>query len=110
MSHFLAVNIGENTPMGIGTSSLGQTFKTPSVLISLIVRDSLVVAGIILLALLIFGGLTFIMNAGGDPKKAQAAQGTITSALVGFAIVFLAYVIIQIIEVITGLNILNPTI
>lgn len=109
MNSLLAVNIGENIPLASG--SLSQVYKTPSVLISLIVRNSLVVAGIIFLALLIFGGLKFIINAGsGDPKKTQAAQGAITSALVGFAIVFLAYIIIQIIEVITGLKILNPTI
>lgn len=109
MNHLLAVNIGTQTPLGTG--SLSKVYSTPSVLISLILRNSLTIAGIILLALLIFGGLSFIINAGsGDAKKTQAAQGVITSALIGFAIVFLAYFIIQIIQVITGLNILNPNI
>lgn len=51
----------------------------------------------------------FIINAGSnDSKKAAQAKAIITDALIGFAVVFLAYFIIQIIEVITGLNILNP--
>lgn len=109
MNHLLAVNIGTDTPLGTG--SLSKVFSTPSVLISVILKNSLTIAGIIFLALLIFGGLSFIINAGGgDPKKTQASQGIITNALVGFAVVFLAYFIIQIIQVITGLNILNPNI
>jgi len=62
-----------------------------------------------LLFLLIFGGFSLIIGAGnGDPKKAQQGQKAITSALIGFAIVFLSYFIIQTIEIFTGLDILNP--
>jgi len=49
------------------------------------------------------------MAAGGnDPKKTQQASQTITAALIGFVVVFLSYAIIQLIETITGLQILNP--
>ncbi len=98
---------------------LGNTDKTifntygeggVSVLVSVILKNSLTLASIILLALLIFGGITFIMNAGnGDSKKAQQGKSAITNAAIGFAIVLLAYTIIQIIEKITGLNILKST-
>lgn len=96
---------------------LGNTFETIGTkygnngvgfFVSIILKYSLMVAGIILLALLLFGGLTFIINAGkSDPKKAGQGQKAITSALVGFAIVLLSYSIIKAIEVITGLQILN---
>lgn len=100
------VNIGD-TPLGKG--SISGTYPNLGTLISLILKNSLTVAGILLLFLLLFGGVTYIMSAGdGDPKKAQQAQTAITDALIGFAVVFLAYFIIQIIQVITGLNILNP--
>jgi hypothetical protein len=109
MKHLLAVNIGTDTPLGTG--SVGKVFSSPSVLVSIILKNSLTIVGIIFLALLIFGGLSFIINAGsGDSKKTQGAKTIITNALIGFAVVFLAYFIIQIIQVITGLNILNPTI
>lgn len=99
------------TPLGPGKGSIASTYPNLGILISLVLKNALTVAGILLLCLLLFGGITYIISAGeGDPKKAQQAQTAITDALVGFAIVFLAYFIIQIIQVITGLNILNPTI
>lgn len=100
-----SIKLGQNT-----SSTLGGTYGSANVLISIILKTSITVAGIIFLALLIFGGITVIMNAGsGDAKKAAQGQAAITNALIGFAIVLLAFTIIQIIEVITGLNILNST-
>tara|TARA_Y100000310_G_C20296301_1_gene629566 strand:+ start:192 stop:518 length:327 start_codon:yes stop_codon:yes gene_type:complete len=108
MKAALAVNLGETL---WGNDNLGDTFPNLSTLVSLILNNSLTIVGVLLLALLIFGGLTFIMGAGGDdPKKVQQGQKTITNALLGFIIVFLAYFIIQIIEVLTGLEILNSNI
>jgi TRAP-type C4-dicarboxylate transport system permease small subunit len=100
------VNIGDS-PLG-GGHTLSGTYTSISPLVSALLRNSLVLAGIILLALLIFGGIGFIMSAGsGDSKKSGQSKQTITSALIGFAVVFCAYFIIQIIQVITGLHILN---
>jgi hypothetical protein len=108
MNNLLAqVNIGEKVPL-TDTTSLSGTYSNVGVLITIILKNSLTIAGVILLGLLIFGGITFIMNAGGgDSKKADQGKQTITSALIGFAVVFSAYFIIQIIQVLTGLNILN---
>ena len=91
-----------------GPKTLKDTFPSLSSLISLILNNALTIVGILLLLLLIFGGLTFIIGAGNDdPKKTQQGQQTITHALLGFAIVFSAYFIIRIIEILTGLDILN---
>ena len=108
MNSVYAVNL-ENVPWG--KNPLGKTFPSISTLVNLILQNALTIAGVILLALLIFGGITLILSAGsGDAKKAEQGQKTVTSALIGFLVVFLAYFIIQIIEVITGLDILNPNI
>ncbi|MFA5749799.1 MAG: hypothetical protein WC895_01065 [Candidatus Shapirobacteria bacterium] len=106
INRFLAqVNIGD---IPTTNGKLSTTYGSISPLITSLLRNSLTLAGIILLGLLIFGGITFIMNAGsGDSKKAEQAKQTITSALIGFAVVFGAYLIIQLIELITGLNILH---
>ena len=96
--------------LGNTDKTIGTTYGNGgvSILISSILKYSLMLAGIILLALLIFGGITVIMNAGkSDPKKTQQGKSAITNAAIGFVIVLLAYTIIQIIEKITGLNILN---
>ena len=48
------------------------------------------------------GGITV------DPKKLSQGQKAITSAVIGFLIIFASYWIIKLVEVITGLNIFNP--
>lgn len=110
MKQLLAYNL-DNIPLGNDSANtIGSTYGEGGIgnLISIILKNSLTAASIILLGLLIFGGITFIMNAGGgDPKKAGQGKSAITNAAIGFVIVLLAYTIIQIIEKITGLNILN---
>lgn len=110
MNHnLLAFNIGEATPLN-EVHNLGS-YDNFSALINLILGNSVAIAGIILVGLLIFGGITFIISAGsGDSKKADQGKKTITAALIGFIIVIFAYSIIKLIEWVTGLDILNPKI
>lgn len=110
MNYQLAqVNIADHLTDGQG-GNIATTYTSFSPLITSLLRNSLTIASIILLALLLFGGLGFIIGAGsGDSKKAEQNKKTITSALVGFAIVFSAYFIIQIISYITGVQILNSS-
>ncbi|MBP9817817.1 hypothetical protein KBC75_03645 [Candidatus Shapirobacteria bacterium] len=87
-----------------------QTYPSITGLIGSLLKNSLTIAGVLLLCLLIFGGFSFIMSAGqNDPKKTAMAQAMITDAVIGFLVVILAYFIVQIVEVVTGVNILNPT-
>ncbi len=60
------------------------------------------IAGIILLLLLLAGGFS-LMTSSGDPKAMQSAKSKITSAIIGFVIVFAAYWITEIIGLILGL-------
>ena len=62
-----------------------------------------VFVGLILLAYLIMGGFG-LMTSGGDPKKVQSAQGKVTSAVIGFFIIFVAYWITQILQSVFGLS------
>jgi hypothetical protein len=87
--------------------SVAATFETPGVLISLIIKNLYVIAGIILFFFIIMGGLGIILNAGNPEKQGQGSK-TIGSAIGGFFILFASYWIIRIIEVLTGLKILNP--
>jgi len=78
-------------------------------IISTLLQNIYVLAGILLFVLLIVGGLSFIMGAGEDnPEKAKKGKQAITAALIGFMVIFCSYWIIKIIEIITGLNILAP--
>jgi hypothetical protein len=74
--------------------------------ISSILPNIYVLAGIILLAYLVFGGFMYI-TAAGNNEQMQKGQQALTNAIIGFLIIFASYWIIQIIQVITGIPILN---
>lgn len=77
-------------------------------LVGLIFNAGIVVAGIIVVFLFIFGGLGVIQGAGNnDPKAAAQGKQALTYALLGFVIVFSAYWIVRIFEVISGTNFLT---
>src|SRR3989338_7912479 len=61
------------------------------------------VAGLILLAYLIWGGFEFLTSLG-DPKKAASAKNKITYAIIGFFVIFAAYWIVQLIAFIFKLE------
>jgi len=63
-------------------------------------------AGLILFIYLIIGGFGFLTSAG-NPDKTKAAQGKITTALIGFIIVFASFWLIQLVEVVFGISILK---
>ncbi|MCW1949288.1 MAG: hypothetical protein KIH89_002460 [Candidatus Shapirobacteria bacterium] len=109
MNRYLLAQVDLGQATQLNNSRSVNSYSNFSQLINIIIRNSITVAGIILLALLIFGGITFIISAGsGDSKKADQGKKTITASLVGFAVIIFSYLIIQIIQTITGLNILNP--
>lgn len=62
------------------------------------------IAGIALLFVIVMGGFQ-LMYSKGDPKAMQAAQAKITYALVGFVVVVFAYLIVQLVARILGLQV-----
>lgn len=111
MNKLLAqVSIGNELILGPNKPIAGvPMYQTLGGLVSILLKNAYLLAGILLFLLLIFGGLGLIMSAGsGDAKKTAQGQQAITTALIGFLIIFASYWIIQIIETVTGLNILNP--
>jgi hypothetical protein len=59
-------------------------------------------AGLAMLLYLLYGGYQYLLSRG-DPKAMQQAQGAITTALIGFILVFAAYWIVQIIGRVLGI-------
>ena len=55
------------------------------------------IAGLILLAYLIWGGFDYLTSMG-DPKKAEVGKTKITNAVIGFFLIFAAYWIVQIVK------------
>lgn len=90
---------GSNSIFNTGNTSVEGIGK----LVSLFLNISFVVAGVILLFFFILGGIGMIGSAGqSDPQKAEQAKKTVTSALIGFIIVFASYWIVQLIGQLTG--------
>lgn len=102
-----AIDIGKEFLLGSG--GIKSVFPNLGKLVSIIISNLYVLAGILLLLLLIFGGFGMIMGAGGgNPEQTAKGGKAVGAALGGFLIIFLSYWIIKIIEVITGLSIFKP--
>lgn len=65
-----------------------------------------VIAGLILLFMLIYGGFQMMLGAT-NPKTKESASQTITNAILGFIILFISYWLVQILEIILGISILK---
>ena len=92
---------------------LGQRYNSPvykagdiGSLVSSLASDLYIIAGIVLFALFIWGGLQMIRAAGGgNPEDFKKGRTIIFGALLGFLLIFSLYWIIQLIEVLTHLKI-----
>ncbi len=91
------------------TFAPGSKFTDIGSLISSLLPNLLIGAGVIMFFLMIGGGFMMIHGAGNDDAK-QTAQGkaAVTAAVIGFLLVISAYFILQILGVITGINFFNP--
>ena len=75
---------------------------------SLVFNAILAVVGVLALIFLAIGGIQY-MTSGGDKFAVEAARGRITAALVGLLVVFGAWLLINVVGGILGVeNILSP--
>ena len=81
---------------------IADVYSNPAFLINLIVRNLFVLAGIILFFLIIFAGFKFVT---GGKKGVESAKTMMTTAIVGFIIMFTAYWVVQIVKIVTGVEI-----
>lgn len=91
-----------------------QAFKLCQLTLPKIVASGvqliLVVAFLLALIFLIIGGIKWIMS-GGDKAGTESAKGTITAALIGLIVVFIAWAVVNFLGNFFGLgNVTSPTI
>src|SRR4030042_2801944 len=92
-------------PGGVPISDpLGGKFSSLGDIINTLIPYIFALAGLALLLVLIWAGFE-MMTSAGDPKKMESAKGRLTGAVLGFVIIFVAYWLVQILEVIFGLKI-----
>ncbi|OGH02884.1 MAG: hypothetical protein A2798_00445 [Candidatus Levybacteria bacterium RIFCSPHIGHO2_01_FULL_37_17] len=88
-----------NNPDALGAASLSCL----PMIFGVIVFWTLVFAGIVALVILIYTGYKFLTS-GGDPKSADAARKTFTYGLLGFILIMVSFLIINVIAEVTGVS------
>ncbi|MFZ2152650.1 MAG: hypothetical protein WAV41_01155 [Microgenomates group bacterium] len=87
------------------TDAISTKFPTIGSVISAVLPYVYVIAGLAMLVMLIVGGIT-LMTAGGDQAKSKDGYGKISAAIIGFIIIFVAYFVAQIVQVVFGVKFL----
>lgn len=71
--------------------------------VNLFINGAAVIAGIIVLIYLVIAGIKYITSSG-DPGKTEEAQKQIIAAIIGLAIVVLAYALTRVITTLLGIG------
>ncbi len=87
-------------------STKANQLSTPGGIVSEILKFAFPLAGIILFVMLVMAGFKMLTGAT-TAKNTEEGKNMITTAILGFIILFAAYWIAQLIEIIFGINILN---
>ena len=102
------VDVGAYFSLGSKNANQVAEYKSGGIfsILSVILRNIYVVAGIILLIMIFASGLGMILNAG-NPEKLKKSNSTLSSAVIGFIILFSSYWLIQILEIILKMTIID---
>lgn len=96
--------------MDWGTCAQGAdkvaTLSCLKVVFNNVINWALGLAGLAAVFFIIYAGIKFLTS-GGDPKQVEGARKTLTYAIAGLIVVFLAFAIIKVIGTITGANCIN---
>ncbi len=96
---FQSGNITVDRPPGFQVTDVGT-------IVSGAIGAAFIIAGLLVFAYLVWGGLQWI-TAGGDKANIEAARGRISSALVGMAIIAAAYAIVILLQFVFGYQVLG---
>lgn len=89
-----------------GEFGINPTDTGVNTLISNAITIVFIVAAVLVLIMLIWGGIEWVLS-GGDKEKVANARKRIISALIGMAIIALAFFIVSIVGGIFGFNVLK---
>lgn len=84
---------------------LAVRFPNIGAVVSEALKYVYVFAGLALLLMLIWGGI-LLMTAGEDQAKVKEGYGKISAGFIGFAIIFVSYFVVQIVEIMFRVRIL----
>lgn len=87
-----------------------SSFDNPGLLISRLLVNAMVFAGVLFFLLIIYSGYQLIIYGGqyNSPQRVAQAKSMITYSTIGFLLVISAYFILQIIKYVTGVDFITP--
>lgn len=95
------VNLSDCLPLNRQGDLVSEVYSNPGVLVNLLIRNVFVISGLILFIMIVYAGFLFIQDSSkGKEKALEIAQ----NALVGFVVLFGAYWIVQIVQILTNTN------
>ncbi|MDA1080003.1 MAG: hypothetical protein O2840_04935 [bacterium] len=83
-------------------AAIKDVYSEPAFLVNLIVRNLFVVGGVILFLMIFLAGYKFVAQ---GKKGMEEAKNIAKSALIGLILMFSAYWIVQIIQLLTGVDV-----
>ena len=102
-----------NSPTGIHNPIIPRSGQDPESVVNLlgkgvntIITFLFIGAFLFFFIMLIWGGINFIFS-GDDKEKTAQAKGKLTSAVIGVAVVLLAFALVNLIGYIFGVNLLK---
>lgn len=103
--------LADNTTINLGAPAgyNNLTGITAGGVVAFGIQMVLIIAAIVFFFMLVWGGIEWIM-AGGDKAGAENARKRITNALIGLAVVFAAWAIVNLVNMVFGVNILSMNI
>lgn len=107
MNNLLAIEIPKYTDItGIPEDAPINDWANIGQIVSSALAYVFPIAGILVFIYLLYGGLN-LMLAAGNEEGIREGKAKITNALIGFLIIFVAYWIVQALEIVLGVNLLN---
>ena len=92
----------------LSTGTFASEYTGVNTILNNVVPNIFVAAGIVIFFMILLGGYK-IITSGNDTHNLDEGKKVITSAIMGLLVMFGAYWIIQIIQVLTGIPILNSS-
>ena len=99
----MPVDLGEALKLGVGGQSVKSVYGQPATLVNLIVDSLFIVGGLLFFIIIILAGFKFIQSGSKGKDEAKSMIGT---AIAGFLVMFVAYWIVQVIQILIGQQIL----
>ena len=91
---------------GAGSEFIPLKNLTVPGIVSGAISLALLIVALVFFFILVMGGLKWFMSCG-DQKNVETARNQITNALVGLAVVFAAFAIMKLIEIVFGISLLS---